>query len=243
MRGFERAAQDVFSLWSTQRLRDVVHQTLHLGAPASAAAATLRAAATAEVQGEGNPFEMRVSARAWVRATYLLSAELHEAVSVLRILEDAITEGGQANQHRAAALGALNAANYAGSGSELTPTLVEEALEEERAADAIDNRGRGRYHSIGGAPRSSDVGGTGDQILAVQLLRAAQELASQVEVMADMPCVQDWRQDHPQDALAHPLLTAVPEALFSGRWVGRVDSRWKSTTGLSRSSGDADVAT
>lgn len=218
LREFEHDGQEVYSLWSNERLRDLVHQTLHLCGAVGAAHETLTAACGSTTQGDSNPFEVRVSAYSWVRATYLLSAEARDVLRVINLLDQAIWVGHQVHQLRSEALWGLDNINHSGPDSEFVHEWLLEALDAEGEAVRLWNdHSFGTWHHMGGTPQPQDVGTAGDQIMAVRLLRIARELAAQVATMSRASCVQDWISANPGQADALPLIHDVSDEELRGR--------------------------
>lgn len=214
---FDRNARDVHDLWGTERLRDMVHQTQHFGGVTALARNTLIAACSWKAQGDQDPYTVGVKASTWVRSTYLLSAEVRDILRVIKILDRAVWVAGRVNKLRSDAVYHLHEVNHAGRGSEYAAQWLEKALEAEREADALwTDPGYGEYKNIGGTPQVVDVGTAGDQVMAVQLLRAIEELAAQVAVMAQHQCVQEWNALHPEEAKRHALVTKVPTGVLRG---------------------------
>lgn len=217
LREFHADSQDVYTLWSNERLRDLIHQTLNLCGAVGAAHNTLAAACDSTVQGDGDPFEVRVSAYAWVRATYLVSAEARDVLRVVGLLNRAIWVGYHVHQLRSDALQELNTINYSGRSSDSFEHHLTGALEAEKEADRLwDDPQYGRWHHVGGTPRPQDVGTAGDQIMAVRLIRVARELSAQVATMANDPCVQQWIDANADQAHALPLIREIPDDALQG---------------------------
>lgn len=78
----------------------------------------------------------------------------------------------------------------------------------------MDRSRYGEYKNIGGTPRVVDVGTAGEQVMAVQLLRIAKDLAAQVAVMAQAQYVQDWIALHPDETTRCALVTEIPTDLL-----------------------------
>lgn len=218
LREFEQDGQDVYRLWSNERLRDLIHQTLSFGGALGVAHETLASACGSDVQEDGSPFQVRVSSYAWTRATYLVSAEARDVLRVIGLLDQAMWVGYRVNRLRSEALHELNAINYSGRDSDFFDLHLSDALEAEQAAGQLwDDPSHGPWHNIGGTPRPEDVGTAGDQIIAVRLMRAAQTLAAQVAKMADMRCVQEWIDDNHDEAQDLPLVSEVPRDELRGQ--------------------------
>jgi hypothetical protein len=217
LRQFENDGQEVYSHWSNERLRDLVHQTLHLGGALRAAWTTLSAACSSEVQGDANPFEVAVTAHAWVRATYLVSAEARDLLRVIELLDTAIWVGSRVNTLRTDAVDGLGTINYLARKSEAIDSHLDAALKDQRAASELwIDPSHGPWHNFGGSPRPQDVGTAGDQIMAVRLLRAVKTVAAQVEQMAREQCVSEWVASNPAEATELPLVTSVPDGALRG---------------------------
>lgn len=213
--GYARDGQDVFTRWSNERLRDMIHQTLHFAQPLRACLDTLVEASDVAVQAGADPRTVRVNDQAWARATYLVSAEASNVLHVVSILDTAIRIGGRVNTTRDQALSSLSSANYVGQGSDLTERYLQDALSSECEAEALwADSSSGPYRNLGGFPRACDVGTAGDQILAVRLLRTAHTLTSQVATMANYASLTTWRSAHPEEAAQIPLCTTVPVDLL-----------------------------
>lgn len=216
LREYESVAGDVYSRWHTERLRDVIHQTLHFGAALSRARTLLSAAADHETQGAADPQDVCVPGRVWARATYLVAAELRDLVRVIHILDTALYVGHEVNRQRTDACFHLEQINTAGRENEFTEVSLDHALEAAAAASALWlDESYGQYKAIGGTPGPADVGTAGDRILAVQMYRDAQTVAERVQEMAAHPCLERWRAEHPEEAEQFRLADRVPEHLLS----------------------------
>lgn len=211
LRWFERDSRDVYSLWSNERLRDLIHQTQDLGGAVRAAHVTLESECGSDTQGTDNPFEIRVSGYAWTRATYLVSAEARDVLRVIGLLERAMRVGHRVNQLRSNALYGLNNINYGGRDGDIFDHHLNDALQAEQEADQLwKDPSHGPWHNFGGTPQPEDVGTAGDQIMAVRLRRAAQCLAAQVAKMAEVSCIQKWADDNHDESQKLPLVTEIP---------------------------------
>lgn len=218
LREFHSEAQAVYSLWWNERARDLIHQTVHLPGGLAAAHHTLEAAAGSDAQGDGNPFEVPVSAHAWIRATYLVSAEAWDVLGLITMLDQSIWVGHRVHQRRSDALRALNAINYSGTDGSSIQHHLAEALKAEKEADQLwDDPTYGRWHHVGGTPVPQDVGTAGDQVIAVRLLCKAQALSAQVAAMSEAPCVQEWVTANPGQAATRPLMVHVPDDALRGQ--------------------------
>lgn len=199
--GYWDNAQEVYSRWHTERLRDIIHQ-LHFSEPLAAAATTLREVCGAEAQGEANPWEARVPGHHWVRAAFLASASAQQVSSLVDVLFRAIEVGRQIDRHRYEAIYLLEQVNYKPA-SEHTSTWVDKARAAAAEAASLWSTpppdGQPAFHHIGGTPRPSDVGTAGDQILAVELLTTLGRLVALVADMAAHPSVDLWRSLHPDE--------------------------------------------
>lgn len=223
LRSFEADGQEVYSLWRTERLRDLIHQTLHFGEPLSRAISLMTPAAGAEAQGEKAPHEVNVTAFDWARATYLVAAEAHDLVRVIRILETAIRAGGRMHTLREDALGHLEMLARAESDSKHRQTWIDQAVQAAADAQAIwrgdTDTADIPYKHIGGMPRPVDVGTAGDKVYAVRLLRSARRLVDKTSEMASHPAFTAWSEAHPLEADQFPLISEVP-SLASPRFSG-----------------------
>lgn len=187
-------AQDVYSRWRTERLRDVVHQVGNFGAALSEATQTLRTVCGPEAQGDADPWQTCIAAHHWVRATYLVSAEAAWVQQVMRILLLAIEVGGKIHHHRAEAIFQLEyAADAQRENRDSRPAFEKAtaaAVEAKRLWNTpVDGKA---YRNIGGIPRPVDVGTAGDQILAVQLSVTLRRLTDVVADMAEHPSFACW---------------------------------------------------
>lgn len=212
---YERAGREVYGRWSNERLRDMVHQTLHFTNPLEACLATLIAASDVRAQAGADPRTVHTNAQTWTRATYLISAEAQNVMGVITILDTAIRVGGRVNTLRDNAVNALHNLNHKGQDSQFAQRWLTEALSAERDASVLwDDQTQGPYRNVGGMPRPRDVGTAGDQTLAVRLLWTAQTLTNQVAAMASHPSIEAWQAAHPDEAEDSPLYTVVPEDLL-----------------------------
>lgn len=215
LRTYESVGQEVYRWWSNERLRDMIHQTLHFGDALRPARASLLQASGRQAQGSRPPESVTVPALVWVQATYLASAELRDLLRVISILDTAIRVGRAVHRWRSDALYHLDQVNYSGRDSEHADGWLQESLDAAARAEALwADESHGPYKRIGGLPRAEDVGTAGDKILAVCLRRDATELAARVEQMATHPCVHQWRAEHPDQARQIPLVTQVPEGVL-----------------------------
>ncbi len=212
MRQFEYEGQSVFSLWRNERLRDMVHQTLHFGSPLARAVELMREAANADAQGEAAPHDVTVSARDWAQAVYLLSADARDLVRVIRILQVAIREAGRVHSKRDLALNRLEQIDRLGAEDKFHDKRLQEALEAATEARAIWRADDVELHykNIGGSPIPIDVGTAGDKIFAVRMERLASELVEKVNEMAAHPSFTAWAETHPEEAEQFPLVTDAP---------------------------------
>ena len=211
LRGYESRAKDVYYRWHTERLRDVVHQTLHFGDAVRAASRILATAGSHQEQGGRDPRHVFISPAVWLRATYLLSAEVADMLRVIRILERAIDIGGQINDRRDSAISWLEAANSAETPERAT-VATNAAREDARQAYNLWTEPQDHTSwNIGGTPRPRDVGTAGDQALLVQLLETCAKLTTQVAHMANQPCVEAWQAANPVEVKKHPLITQVDD--------------------------------
>lgn len=212
---YEEMSQKVYSLWGTERLRDMIHQTLHFGYCLSAASATLLKMCDAEVQGTHDPHDVAVPAWAWVRATYAVSAEARRVHRLIRILTKAVTVGGAIQSHRAEALSELVAIKREGLNSKYTERSVRNAVEEQDKAEKLWNQRFEKeelpFAFIGGIPNVEDVGTAGDKILIVQLANTIKKITDLVARMAAHSSIATWRDSYPEYAAAYPLVTVTPE--------------------------------
>ncbi len=219
LREFERDGQEVFAVWSTERLRDMIHQTLHLGSPTAQAIGTLTAATSAGEQRkahtlDNDPRLLHISALTWARATYLIAADLWDVRRVVTILKAAIRETGPMHSRRSAALGNLE--QVAGSTTDhlgLRESLIDEAVHAAADARAIwaDDAPEIPYKHIGGFPQPVDVGTAGDKIYAIRLVRVGTRLAEMLTKMSTHPSLDAWKTAHPDEAEEYPLCTQAPE--------------------------------
>lgn len=219
LRGFERDSQAVYSEWKNERHRDFIHQVLDLGASTSKAASSLRRVANDEAQGDDDPRLATVSGRAWLRATYLVSAEAWEVRRVIRILATAVDRGNTLHRLREDALFQLHTINHAGRASKYAEKHLSQALQNEADASALWSgdalADHGRYMFIGGSPRPVDVGTSGDQLLAVRLTTTLERLARQVSDMTAEPGISAWPTLFvAEKQKVEPLLTVVPRNLL-----------------------------
>ncbi|MGF0118778.1 hypothetical protein ACQFYA_20995 [Promicromonospora sp. Marseille-Q5078] len=212
MRQFEYEGQSVFSLWRNERLRDMVHQTLHFGSPLARAIELMREVANADAQGEAAPHDVTVTARDWAQAVYLLSADARDLVRVLRILQVAIREAGLVHSKRDLALSRLEQIDRLGSDDNFNNTRLQEALDAATEARTIWRADDAELHykNIGGSPVPVDVGTAGDKIYAVRMERLAGELVEKVNEMAAHPAFAAWVGVHPEDAARFPLVAEAP---------------------------------
>lgn len=224
LRGYEEIGQQVYRWWSTERLRDIIHQTLHFGGALGPARASLMRAAGSDAQGSRAPESVTVPALVWVQATYFASAELRDLLRVISILERAVRVGGTVHRWRTDALWHLDQVNRTGRDSEFAEQWLQEGLDAAARAEALwADESHGPYKHIGGLPRPEDVGTAGDKILAVRLHQDATELAARVEQMAAHPSVQEWNVEHPDLAKQVPLVRQVPStALPDSRALGQM---------------------
>lgn len=194
-------AQEVYSRWHNERLRDVIHQATFTGALA-AAAATLREVCDSSAQGDGDPWQVCITGHHWVRATYLVSATAVKVCTLLRILLRAVDLGGQVNRRRDEAIMMLEDVNGRPD-SEHASSWVARALAAVAEADQLWSAptpdGERPYHHVGGMPRPVDVGTAGDQILAVQLTNSLQRVTDTVASMANHPSLAAWWAAYPVD--------------------------------------------
>lgn len=192
-------AQEVYSRWHNERLRDVIHQATFTDALV-AAAATLRGVCGSSAQGDGDPWQVCITGHHWVRATYLVSATGVKVRTLLRILLRAVDLGGQVNRQRDEAVMMLELVNGQPN-SEHISAWIARALAAVAEADQLWSAptpdGERPYHHVGGTPRPVDVGTAGDQILAVQLTNSLQRLTDTVTSMADHPSLAAWRAAYP----------------------------------------------
>lgn len=209
--GYWDNAQEVYSRWHTERLRDIIHQ-LHFSEPLAAATTTLSGTCTADAQGEADPWEACIPGHHWVRAAFLMSASAEQVSRLVEVLLQAIEIGRRIDRHRYEAIYLLEQVNYKPA-SEHVSTWVDkartEAAEAARLWSAPPAKGEPAFHHIGGTPRPSDVGTAGDQILAVELLATLRRLIAAVADMAAHPSVDLWRSLHPDEA-SWTLMTSSP---------------------------------
>lgn len=214
---FEATAQGVYSYWHNERLRDVIHQTLHFGPPTQAARRTLEIACSEDQQADQDPTSATIPGAVWARATYLLSAETRRVLFVTRIMSTAIDETAPVHRLREDALQRLSMSNK-GDG-QMREQWISEALAFEAEAREIWSAGAlrdtHRYAFVGGTPTVRDVGTAGDQILAIELHAVATTLASEVRRMAEHPCMDSWAVAHPDERTMYELATEVPADLLS----------------------------
>lgn len=204
---YERNAQEVYSLWHTERLRDVIHQA-DFTPPLVAASTTLREVCDFTAQGQHNPWETCVPAHSWVRATYLVSATAYKVATLLGILTKAVNVGGQVNDLRSSAINMIKQIEYAPD-SDFAAEWLSEARQAVAAADRMwdSHDGELPFRNVGGMPHPVDVGTAGDQILAVQLNASLCRLIDIIASMADHPSVVSWQRRHPDDGAPQLLLT------------------------------------
>lgn len=209
---FEAVGQEVYSLWHTERLRDLIHQTLHFGQPMSQAIQLMTRAAGASAQGAAAPHEVTVTARQWARATYLVAADAYDVAGVVLILDTAIRETVPMHAKRDDAMYMLETLAHAEPDSEHRGRWIDDAV---KAAQEAEARWQADtdvpYKHIGGMPRPVDVGTAGDKIFAVELHRCAQRLVDKVTEMAAEPGFRAWQEFHPDEASRFPLIAKVPE--------------------------------
>lgn len=219
LHAYERVGQDVYGWWSTQRLRDIIHLTLHFGEALFTVRELLTTAADQHAQGPLSPDQVHVPGLVWARATYLVSAELRDLLRVIQILDTAIRVGGAVNHRRGAALAKLHQVNVAGRSSELADEWIQEALEEEaRSGELWMDESYGPFKHLGGLPSVEDVGTAGDKILAASMYRDATVLAERVQSMAQHPSVEQWRAENLEQAKMVPLIYEVPADVLHGSW-------------------------
>lgn len=216
LRSHEAIGQEVYRRWSNERLRDLIHQTLHMGGALHPAITSLRLAAGHQAQGALAPEEGHIHGLVWVQATYLVSAELRGLLRVLSLLNTAIGVGREIHRQRGEALFLLEQASIAGPDSEFAGSRLQDALAVAALAQELwADDSYGHYRRVGGTPQVEDVGTAGDQIYAVALHRDATELAALVDQMAEHPSVQQWTTEHPEHAKQAPLIRAVPEKVLT----------------------------
>lgn len=217
LRSYERDGQWVFRRWSTERLRDMIHQTLHFGSALIEAQRVLSPDCTEAAQADSAPQEAHVSAQTWATVTYLVSAEARDVLRVVSLLDAACHVGGRVNNLRDKATSALDDINYAGQSSQFHETRLEQALT--AAADAAAlwaDDSYGPYKRIGGLPIPRDVGTAGDQIYAVRLLSTATMLAEKVNSMSAHPSFQRWAEQNPAATAQVDLLREIPQDALRG---------------------------
>lgn len=215
LRSHEATGQEVYRRWSNERLRDLIHQTLHMGGALHPALISLRQAAGREAQGAHAPQEAHIHGLTWVQATYLASAELRGLLRVISLLNTAIRVGREIHRQRGEALFLLEQTNAIGTDSEFTDRRLQDSLAAAALAQELwEDDSYGSYRRIGGTPQVEDVGTAGDQIFAVALHRDATDLAARVKQMAEHPSVKQWATEHPEHARRTPLIREVPENLL-----------------------------
>ncbi len=222
LRSYERQAQEVHYRWGNERLRDVIHQTLHFGSASSEAQRTLAVDCSASVQAESDPWRVHIPAATWAKATYLVSAEASDVLRVLRVLHTACRVGEHINTLRDDALTALSDVNHAGQESQFREIWLQKALSAASDASALwADDSYGPYRRIGGLPRPRDVGTAGDQILAVGLLQTAKALAQKVDEMATHSSFTHWVEKNPEATADVDLLRLIPEDALRGHRTGQ----------------------
>ena len=225
LRRYERQAQEVHYQWGNERLRDVIHQTLHFGSAVSEAQRTLAVDCAPTVQAGGDPWQTHVPAATWAKATYLVSAEASDVLRVVQILNTACRVGGHVNTLRDQALSALSDVNYAGQESQFREVWLQTALSKASEAEALwADDSYGPYKRIGGIPRPRDVGTAGDQVLGVRLLHTAEMLAGKVDEMASHPGFTRWIEANRAATSDVSLLRAIPENALRGSRVDQTSS-------------------
>ncbi|SDS85437.1 hypothetical protein SAMN04488570_2866 [Nocardioides scoriae] len=230
---YEACGRDVYAKWKTERLRDVVHQTLGFGGAVAEARQTLLEVSTAQMQGDADPRHVYISSHAWARATWLVSAELRDVVGVIAILDRAIWVGGRINTLRSDALYHLEAASYVTASTSAGQHQIAEALASAAEARALWlDDSHGPYANLGGRPRPVDVGTAGDQILAVQLAASAKRLGRLLFDMAHHPALASWR-----DRNVVPAPEAELFLLDDGRIPLRGSRDWPKTPPKPRGTG------
>ncbi len=210
--GFEHIAQQVYANWRTERLRDVVHQTLHLGAATLEAQRTLRAVCGSDQQGPDDPATTPIPGHDWVRATYLVSADVFRLLWLAKIMKAAIAAGSRIHSLRGDALAHLayiNRSPDSASRARWTEQALAAAADAEGLWSTHGTEDGQSYAFLGGSPAPVDVGTAGDQILAVQFVATAKQLAREVARMAAHPSVIEWVNLHPKDAATYSLTTTV----------------------------------
>lgn len=217
LRDYEHEGQEVYRLWANERLRDVIHQTLHFGGALNEAMRTLAQECDEEAQGNTDPRSTCVSIETWARATYLVSAEVRDVLRVIEILDIACRVGNRVNSLRDNALEALRDVDHAGQESQFREAWIEQASQAAAEATLLwADDSHGVYKRIGGQPRPADVGTAGDQVLAIRLLRTATRLASKVDEMAAHPGFLQWTLDEPEAAAQVDLVRSIPETSLRG---------------------------
>lgn len=215
---FEHTAQQVYAHWRTERLRDVVHQTLHLGYATREAQRTLRAVCGPDQQGPDDPTTTPIPGHDWVRATYLVSVDVVRLLWLVKIMKAAIAAGGRINDLRGDAITKLLYLNRSPDSSPDShrDRWLQQALASAAEADALwathGTEDGQAYAFLGGSPRPVDVGTAGDQILAVHFASTADALAREVTRMAAHPSVTEWIKANTREAARHELATTGASA-------------------------------
>ncbi len=212
LHGFEHTAQQVYAHWRTERLRDVVHQTLHLGAATLEAQRTLRAVCGPDQQGSDDPATTPIPGHEWVRATYLVSVDVFRLLWLAKIMKAAIAAGSRIHSLRGDALAHLTYINRSpdsASRARWTEQALAAAAEANGLWSTHGTEDGQSYAFLGGSPTPVDVGTAGDQILAVQFVAAARQLAREVALMAAHPSVIEWANLNPKDTATYSLITTV----------------------------------
>ena len=213
LRQFERYSQQVYGYWTTERFVDMIHQTIHFGGALAKARRDVELSCGARAQGGRDPHQVALPAQIWAQAMFLVSAETARVLDLVRMLDVAITEGIEIHSLRDKAIHDLELVSQRDRGLESRDQYLQEAQEAAAAARHRWQDPPTRYASVGGTPRARDVGTGGDQLMAVQLLDAAQHLAHQVATMADHPSLHPHREAATAEGI--DLITDVPESILT----------------------------
>jgi hypothetical protein len=173
----EELAQRIYSRWGSQRARDVVHQTLHLGSAAAAARGTLAGEALAS-----HPVQRpNVSAWAWARATTLVRAEQHRLDRSAGMFEQAVEFGTRFRPRREDLL--HDAVMIARRREVLDEDMWQRMAAREAELERMWTEAMGSVRNIGGTTAPHEVGASGDQVVAIMLRQLADQYGGLAEWM------------------------------------------------------------
>ncbi|HEY3514626.1 MAG TPA: hypothetical protein VGL36_35930 [Kribbella sp.] len=178
----EELGQRMYARWGSQRARDVVHQTLHLGTATSAARKTL----ALEVLG-GRPVQRHaVSSWAWARATFLVRAEQGLLARSAELFEQAVEFGVRFRARREDQL--YDAGMIARRREVLDEDRWQRMNARQVEIEQMWEGALGSVRNIGGTTAPYDVGLVGDQAVAIMLSQLADQygdLATRMDSLAD----------------------------------------------------------